>query len=55
MDDKRPFEKMDEVMEGLGKQPRLITIMIPVTKIIDWFKKRRKRDEKKNTVHRVGV
>lgn len=42
-------DKQDEVMEGLGRQERPITIMIPVSKIWNWWKKRRKRDEKKNS------
>ena len=35
----RPSDKMEEVLNK-GKQSR-VSIMIPVSKIINWFKKRR--------------
>lgn len=43
----RPSEHSDKVLEGLGKQPKIIGGMINLTRLKEWWDKRRKKDEKK--------
>lgn len=45
---KTPNEKMEEVRQGLGKQPGRISGMINLTKLWYWWKNRKKEKEDKN-------
>jgi hypothetical protein len=42
MQNNRPNDRMQEVMQNLGKEPRPFMVTIPVTKIWRWFKNRKK-------------
>ena len=43
MPSNRPDDRMQEVMQGLGKEPGRISGMIPVSKIWRWIKNRKKK------------
>lgn len=43
-----PSKKQDKLLQDLGKEPKRIEVMINLSKIWRWFKKRRRHEKSSN-------